>query len=44
MAGQRLPSGVRIVLCCRSGIRAWRAAQLLRARAVHDIALIALGE
>jgi len=44
MAGQSLPSGVRIVLCCRSGIRAWRAAQLLLQREARDIALIALGE
>ena len=44
VAGQTLPSGARIVLCCRSGIRAWRAAQLLLAREARDIALIALGE
>ncbi len=44
MAGEALPSGVRIVLCCRSGIRAWRAARLLLAREARDVALIALGE
>jgi molybdopterin/thiamine biosynthesis adenylyltransferase/rhodanese-related sulfurtransferase len=34
----------RVVLCCRSGIRAWRAAVALR-RAGHDaLALIALGD
>ena len=34
----------RVVLCCRSGIRAWRAGQALR-RAGHDaLALIALGD
>jgi molybdopterin/thiamine biosynthesis adenylyltransferase/rhodanese-related sulfurtransferase len=34
----------RIVLCCRSGIRAWRAATRLRARGVTNLALIALGD
>jgi len=34
----------RIVLCCRSGVRAWRAAAKLRARGVTDLALIALGD
>lgn len=34
----------RVVLCCRSGMRAWRAAEALR-RAGHDaLALIALGD
>ena len=37
-------SASRVVLCCRSGIRAWRAAQALR-RGGHDaLALIALGD
>jgi molybdopterin/thiamine biosynthesis adenylyltransferase len=34
----------RVVLCCRSGIRAWRAATKLRARGVTNLALIALGD
>jgi sulfur-carrier protein adenylyltransferase/sulfurtransferase len=40
----RLPSGQRIVLCCRSGLRAWRAARALAARGHRHLALIALGE
>ncbi|HVS77552.1 MAG TPA: HesA/MoeB/ThiF family protein [Steroidobacteraceae bacterium] len=34
----------RVVLCCRSGIRAWRAAQTLRRAGHADLALIALGD
>lgn len=34
----------RVVLCCRSGIRAWRAAQALRRAGRADLALLALGE
>jgi molybdopterin/thiamine biosynthesis adenylyltransferase/rhodanese-related sulfurtransferase len=34
----------RVVLCCRSGIRAWRAAQALRQAGHADLALIALGD
>ena len=34
----------RIVLCCRSGVRAWRAATTLRARGFDNLALIALGD
>ena len=34
----------RVVLCCRSGIRAWRAAQALRRAGHADLALIALGD
>lgn len=37
-------SGSRVVLCCRSGIRAWRAAQALRQMGRTDLALIALGD
>jgi molybdopterin/thiamine biosynthesis adenylyltransferase len=37
-------SSRRIVLCCRSGIRAWRAAAKLRARGITNVALIALGD
>ncbi len=39
-----LPAQARIVLCCRSGIRAWRAARSLQARGHADVALVALGE
>lgn len=38
-----LPAQARIVLCCRSGIRAWRAARSLQARGHADVALVALG-
>lgn len=34
----------RIVLCCRSGIRAWRAARSLEARGHVDLALLAVSE
>ena len=40
---QSLPEGVRVVLCCRSGIRAWRAACSLLAREVRDVVLVAFG-
>jgi molybdopterin/thiamine biosynthesis adenylyltransferase/rhodanese-related sulfurtransferase len=39
-----LPPAPRIVLCCRTGVRAWRAARALAARGHRNIALIALGE
>jgi sulfur-carrier protein adenylyltransferase/sulfurtransferase len=43
--GERpLPSGPRIVLCCRTGVRAWRAARALAAQGHRNVALIALGE
>jgi molybdopterin/thiamine biosynthesis adenylyltransferase/rhodanese-related sulfurtransferase len=34
----------RVVLCCRSGIRAWRAAQALQRAGYADLALIAFGD
>lgn len=34
----------RIVLCCRTGLRAWRAATLLQAMGHRDLALLALGD
>ena len=34
----------RVVLCCRSGIRAWRAAQALQRAGRTELALIALGD
>jgi sulfur-carrier protein adenylyltransferase/sulfurtransferase len=37
-------SASRVVLCCRSGIRAWRAAEVLRREGHVDLALIALGD
>jgi molybdopterin/thiamine biosynthesis adenylyltransferase len=36
--------GARVVVCCRSGIRAWRAARALERRGHGDLALLALGE
>ena len=44
MQARALPPGPRVVLCCRSGVRAWRAGRELLARESRDIALIALGE
>jgi len=38
-----LPRAGRIVLCCRTGARAWRAARVLAARGHRNVALIALG-
>ncbi|MDE2137074.1 MAG: ThiF family adenylyltransferase [Gammaproteobacteria bacterium] len=42
--GVQLPEAPRIVLCCRTGIRAWRAARALDAGGRRNLALIALGE
>jgi molybdopterin/thiamine biosynthesis adenylyltransferase/rhodanese-related sulfurtransferase len=39
-----LPREPRIVLCCRSGLRAWRAAEALRSQGHAHLALLALGE
>lgn len=39
-----LPTEPRVVLCCRSGLRAWRAAQALRSQGHANLALLALGE
>lgn len=44
MSAQSLPGGARVVLCCRSGIRAWGAARKLLERGPRDVALIALGQ
>jgi molybdopterin/thiamine biosynthesis adenylyltransferase/rhodanese-related sulfurtransferase len=43
-AGLADASGTRVVLCCRSGIRAWRAAQALQRTGHEALALIALGD
>ena len=43
-AGNTLPPGPRIVLCCRTGIRAWRAAHALKNRGHTNLALIAFGD
>jgi sulfur-carrier protein adenylyltransferase/sulfurtransferase len=43
-AGLPDTSAARVVLCCRSGIRAWRAAQALHRAGRADLALIALGD
>ncbi len=43
-AGLPDTSACRVVLCCRSGIRAWRAAQALHRTGRSDLALIALGD
>jgi molybdopterin/thiamine biosynthesis adenylyltransferase/rhodanese-related sulfurtransferase len=38
------PPAPRIVLCCRTGVRAWRAARALEAQGHRNVALVALGE
>ena len=38
------PTGARVVLCCRSGIRAWRAARALERAGHANLVLLALGE
>jgi sulfur-carrier protein adenylyltransferase/sulfurtransferase len=43
-AGKALPPAPRIVLCCRTGVRAWRAARALQERGHANLALIAFGE
>lgn len=40
----QVPAGSRVVLCCRSGLRAWRAARALRSQGHDKLALIAMGE
>ncbi|MDB6106082.1 MAG: thiamine biosynthesis protein ThiF [Gammaproteobacteria bacterium] len=37
------PPESRVVLCCRTGVRAWRAARVLQSRGHMNVALIALG-
>ena len=43
-AGLPDSSGSRVVLCCRSGVRAWRAAHALQRAGHANLALIALGD
>jgi molybdopterin/thiamine biosynthesis adenylyltransferase/rhodanese-related sulfurtransferase len=43
LAPREFPAGTRVVLCCRSGIRAWRAARTLQAQGHDNVALVALG-
>jgi molybdopterin/thiamine biosynthesis adenylyltransferase/rhodanese-related sulfurtransferase len=43
-AGAQLPPAPRVVLCCRTGVRAWRAARALQRQGRSNIALIAFGE
>jgi len=42
--GVSLPAAPRIVLCCRSGVRAWRGARALQQQGHRNVALMALGE
>jgi sulfur-carrier protein adenylyltransferase/sulfurtransferase len=39
-----LPPAPRIVMCCRSGVRAWRAARALQRQGHTQLALLAFGE
>jgi rhodanese-related sulfurtransferase len=43
-AAKELPSASRIVLCCRTGVRAWRAARALQHQGRSNMALIAFGD
>jgi Rhodanese-like domain. len=43
-AKTRFPPESRVVLCCRTGVRAWRAARALQSRGHKNVALIAFGE
>jgi rhodanese-related sulfurtransferase len=40
--GAHPPTDRRVVLCCHSGVRAWRSARQLQARGYARLALIAL--
>jgi molybdopterin/thiamine biosynthesis adenylyltransferase/rhodanese-related sulfurtransferase len=44
IAGERLPRAPRVVLCCRTGVRAWRAARALQRQGHTNVALIAFGD
>jgi sulfur-carrier protein adenylyltransferase/sulfurtransferase len=43
-AAKELPPAPRTVLCCRTGVRAWRAARALQRQGRQNLALIAFGE
>ncbi len=43
-AEKTFPREPRIVLCCRTGVRAWRAARALQRQGHDNVALIAFGE
>ena len=43
LAALTLPRG-RIVLACKTGLRAWRAAEILAARGAKEIVLMADGQ
>lgn len=42
-APEQLPAGPRVVLCCRTGVRAWRAARALQRQGHSRLALVAFG-
>lgn len=42
-AVRQLPAAPRVVLCCRTGVRAWRAARALQRQGRENLALIAFG-
>ncbi len=39
-----VPEAERVVLCCRTGLRAWRAARALERRGSRSLALLAMGD
>jgi molybdopterin/thiamine biosynthesis adenylyltransferase/rhodanese-related sulfurtransferase len=41
---ERIADGTRVVLCCRTGLRAWRAAARLKTAGHHNLALFAAGD
>jgi sulfur-carrier protein adenylyltransferase/sulfurtransferase len=43
-AAPTVPAEARVVLCCRSGVRAWRAARALQKHGHANVAVVALGE
>ena len=43
-AEMSFPAEPRIVLCCRTGVRAWRAARALQSQGHANVALLAMGE
>jgi rhodanese-related sulfurtransferase len=42
-AEARFPTEPRVVLCCRTGVRAWRAARALQLQGHSNLALVAFG-